>query len=529
MGEDRVWVRLLQRSPSPFGLTRAFWEINDRNPLSPWWYGAVRPLVLDPAPSWGLYACRLAVSAALAVSVFILADELGRRRRTRVAFLLGLGVLLWDFSGYYEQITWNFYGGLTLVVLSVWSYVRYLDSGRTLPRALAASLVLHALAIGTYTIHCGAPLAVFLLALARPPSLLSRRRLIAEAVVDAAGYAVLLGAFVAIWITTSRPTSTYYALSLGRVSTQLLASLRQLLWHDDFTRLGGHLVGTWHIALVFVAVAGGAALVVAVLRVAQRGEPAPTAPIQEDRAGAEEPGRALTLGLAALALAVAVPTVALESTSAVWLPGYRARMIHQLFEPVVGLLGLAALGALVARWRGPSSRDLVLTWGLVTLCTAALVIGVDYNRTLCALTANERALRDGIAPLLERLGTPAHVLVQLDERTRWPITDEFSDTYIQTWFWRSDVHMRVLSADPPPDPGWARWWRVELGEDDVGVRFAAVNAGQEAVPWSHVALVRFDGERVSVPALVTAADLEGLQVDLRRAGPILQAAGGRAR
>ena len=45
LGEDRNWIDILQNNKGT-AAARAFWEVSDRNPLAPWWYIALRPIIL---------------------------------------------------------------------------------------------------------------------------------------------------------------------------------------------------------------------------------------------------------------------------------------------------------------------------------------------------------------------------------------------------------------------------------------------------------------------------------------------------
>jgi len=132
-------------------------------------------------------------------------------------------------------------------------------------------------------------------------------------------------------------------------------------------------------------------------------------------------------------------------------------------------------------------------------------------------------LKARLAPVLAAVPRPTYVVMQLAGTATWE-ADTISDRLIQTWFSRTDVHLRVLQSVPPPTPAWKTWWRVELGDDAAGVRFVVpLSDDPRPVPWTHVAIVRFDGEQVVVPPVVASTDLVGLEVDVRRATPISQA------
>ena len=59
VGEDFNWVFFLRRDfdyPAP----KAFWALDARNPLAPWWYLLAKPLIVDTA--YGIYSVRKLVN-----------------------------------------------------------------------------------------------------------------------------------------------------------------------------------------------------------------------------------------------------------------------------------------------------------------------------------------------------------------------------------------------------------------------------------------------------------------------------------
>src|SRR6516164_2263227 len=165
LGEDREFTRLMANYPG-LELHHQFWEtLETRNPLAPWWYQAFRPLIfLLPE---GLYLLRKLVDLFLAASVYLLVNQISRARLPKFAFACGMLVLFWNFSGYIEQILWIPLIAFGLSILSVYFYCRYLDSGRATADYLVISLLLFFVALATYSIQCGVPIAVFLLGLFR--------------------------------------------------------------------------------------------------------------------------------------------------------------------------------------------------------------------------------------------------------------------------------------------------------------------------------------------------------------------------
>jgi hypothetical protein len=167
LGEDREMIRLMANYPG-FEMHRHFWTaLESRNPLAPWWYQAFSPLIfLLPE---GLYLLRKLVDLFLAGSVYLLVDQICRARLPKFALACGVLVLFWNFSGYVEQILWITCLAFGLSMLSVYFYCRYLDSGRATADYFVISLLLFFVALATYSIQCGVPIAVFLLGLFRRP------------------------------------------------------------------------------------------------------------------------------------------------------------------------------------------------------------------------------------------------------------------------------------------------------------------------------------------------------------------------
>ena len=205
------WIRLMANYPG-LEMHRQFWAtLESRNPLAPWWYQAFSPLIfLLPE---GLYLLRKLVDLFLAASVYLLVDQISRARLPKFAFACGVLVLFWNFSGYIEQIMWITLISFGLSILSVYFYCRYLDSGRATADYLVISLLLFFVALATYSIQCGVPIAVFLLGLFRRQETTGGWRLSSAAcgaIKDTVFFGVLFVLFLQIWITTSGPTSSYF-------------------------------------------------------------------------------------------------------------------------------------------------------------------------------------------------------------------------------------------------------------------------------------------------------------------------------
>jgi len=261
LGEDRQMIRLMANYPG-LEMLRQFWAtLESRNPLAPWWYQAFSPLIfLLPE---GLYLLRKLVDLFLAASVYLLVDQISRARLSKFALACGVLVLFWNFSGYCEQILWIPLIAFTLSVLSVYCYCRYLDSNRAKADYLVISLLLFFVALATYSIQCGVPIAVFLLGLFRRQETTGDRRLSATvcgAIKDTVFFGILFVLFVQIWITTSVPMGDWFHLDPGFFLRHFLRSIANLFWHYDTSSLIGSLNRQWPLWLVVASVGVSAIL-----------------------------------------------------------------------------------------------------------------------------------------------------------------------------------------------------------------------------------------------------------------------------
>ena len=254
IGEDNNWIDMLQRGRGA-EVARLFWTIDHRNPLSPWWYIAARPIILGFDA--GLLALRYAIAAVLALAAYCMVVTVaGRRAR---AFALGVAMVsvVWMANRFTEQVIWNFQGALAASVLSVAAYARFVEEGRRSYRLYAVSMVLWFVAFATYSIQCGAVLAIGYLAFRRAHAsgvnaLHSVLKRAGTAFLDTLPYLALFGLFLLLWQTTmgSFASEASFHFSL----TALLQSLREGVWTSDFV-LFGQLIVTSPDRLAFIAAA----------------------------------------------------------------------------------------------------------------------------------------------------------------------------------------------------------------------------------------------------------------------------------
>jgi hypothetical protein len=486
LGEDREFTRLMANYPG-LELHHQFWAtLETRNPLAPWWYQAFSPLIfLLPE---GLYLLRKLVDLFLATSVYLLVNQICRARLPKLAFACGVLVLFWNFSGFLEQITWIPLTSFAFSILSVYFYCRYLDSGRAKADNFVVSLLLFFVALATYTIQCGLPIAVFLLALSRRKETNEGRSLSARmwgAIKDTLFFGILFVLFVQIWITTSAPMGNFFHLDPGFFLRHFLRSLSNLFWHYDTSYLIRSLNQHWPIWLVAASVGGSTILFYWLFAVFARKVATPRA------ADSTIPHLEPVLVLAVFC-ALAAPTLLLESSTVVWSPGTRSRMFQQGFQPSVYLSILFLVTEYLFRRTG-RGVEYARNGGIALLCAAGAVIGLEYNRQLSEQTMFERKLETGLKKVLPVLGRPTHFVVKMKgmkfgvwgSGCAWWMPSLFAETaYNSNEVWLDPVYEGKSKASKP----------VTFGSDQQGI-YSPESEGW--VPYQDVVLVEFDGERVT--------------------------------
>ena len=165
MGEDRLGVWAIQQPSAGSAASLTWQQLDDRNPLSPWWYVLFRTLILDL--DCGLLLLRYAVGLGLALISYAFVVSVGGLRSRPFALGLGIVVALFMANGYTEQVYWDREIALICSLASVTLYAGFVGSGRQDYPCYAFSLVLWFLAFTTYTVQCGAILAVAYLAFTR--------------------------------------------------------------------------------------------------------------------------------------------------------------------------------------------------------------------------------------------------------------------------------------------------------------------------------------------------------------------------
>jgi hypothetical protein len=497
-GEDYNWLRFLMM-PTAGDRLYAFWTFDWRNPLSPWWYEAARSLYTGP-PN-GPYLTRLLMGPVLGTASYamVMAATAGRARALAAAAgALSAG---WTFNAYVDQIYWNMLGGLSCSMLCIACHSAWLGGGRTVTAWHGVSLLFWFAAFTTYAFQSGAILGLALLSVLHPPDArapLFRR--LWRAAADMVPYVGLFLMFQLIWITVRHPTITQmFAVSPEGVAGRAVHSLWMGVWpggYLHYARMASNALGPWlpPIAIGVGVVAGAATW--------WRSRDAEPVKLRDG------------LLVVALALALSVPTVLMEATSTVWTLGTRWPMLDQGIKPLFWLGGAAAALALLPfQWRRAGL-------GMVSggLAAVLLTLSLGHNVRQTTMSSQERSLREGISSVVEGASGPVAVVVLVEPGVRSGISDLVSASIQRVWFPGRDVGLRILQTRGVDAFSEQFWYPVRVGHDRV------VNArvfGGEA-PIGAVRVLRFDGQRVVMPASVGAADVAAYAVVWERDMPLIQ-------
>jgi hypothetical protein len=492
LSEDREMIRLMANYQG-LDMCGQFWRtLESRNPLAPWLYQAFSPLIfLRPE---GLYLLRKLVDLFIATSVYLLVNQISRAKLPKFAFACGVFVLFWNFSGYIEQIMWIPLIAFGLSTLSVYFYCRYLDSGRATADYLVISLLLFFIALATYSIQCGVPIAVFLLGLFRRQETAKGRRFSSAvwgATKDAFFFGALFVLFIQVWITTSADVmnrNKYLGSQLepGLFLNRFLRSISNLVWHFDTTYLIRSLNQHWPIWLVAASVGVGTILFYWLFVVfAKKAASPPTA------GSSSVPHLDLVLVLAVFCALVA-PTALLETTTATWFPGSRSRMVQQGFQPVLYLSFFFLLTEYLFR-KTARAVEYVRNLGIALLCALAAVFGLEYNRALSEQTTFERKLETGLKEILPALGKPTHFVVKM-KGMKSGVWYSGVNVLMQNLFVETAYNSNSAWLDPVYEGEPTTSKSVTFGSDQRGIYSPASDGW---IPYQDVVLLEFDGEKMT--------------------------------
>lgn len=446
MGEDRVWIDILQNHSS-LGAAKAFWQVNDRNPLAPWWYIAIEPLILRYDA--GLFAVRMIVGLLLAFTTYLFLITITQAR----IFALGVACVVAVFlaNGYIDNIYWTMHVALICSFCSLVLYKLFLNTHSIDHRFYIGSVVVWLIALGTYSIQSGAMLAIAFLALIAPaPTLIKRFQ---RAAADTLPFAILFIIFWLEWQTTSRTLYLERPHLLAGIS-----SVYQAFWHFDYRMFFNSVAYVDRSDRLFFF--GAAALIGSyvfyrIARVDQQGIlPCPLRSLLE-----------ATILIGCLML----PVVAVEA-SGYGIIGEAWRKVYQFTIPFLYLSIVAALFALLPG--GVARIPWCIIVALLAAIAAAATLGI--NRIQVEVTLNEKAVRAALRRFAEENAAygrvpPYHFLIRREPGFIWYSSDFLSVTYARTWFPSPVATFRFF---PRGDTGDSREY---LRFTDDGVENAALD------------------------------------------------------
>jgi hypothetical protein len=515
LGEDYNWIDMLQRGPGAQA-ARLLWALDHRNPLSPWWYIAVRDFILrfDAA----LLVLRYAMAAVLAFSSYILVMVVAGPRARPFALALAVLILFWMANRYTEQIIWNFQGALAASILSVAAYARFIAQERRSYHLYAVSLLLWFFAFATYTIQCGAAIAIGYLALRQAfsptrdsvldarPSLVRR---LGRAVLDVVPYVVLLGLFLLIWQTTMGALAD--AIPLKFSAAALFRSLKQGVWNNDFAIFYDRVRSVTNPWVLIAAAVMSASVLFWALRWRQRGAVQTVPGLQWGT----------LVDVLIVFASLALPTILLESSSETWEPGTRWPMIYQVTTPAVWLVIIAALVLSLSRTRQGWASPL---WNGAIALTAGIgaLFSLADNWVQNAIISNETFIHENMQRLVAEdlaagRAAPKQVLLRLEGPSRlwWRSFDIVSPVIARVWLRPLDTSFRLI---PWYHLDAYAWWRIRFGPDSEGVSNAKVWGG--TVPYQNIDILSVSGRTARRLAQFDQTDLVGFDVEWAREQPV---------
>jgi hypothetical protein len=511
MGEDRNWISILQSGPGSQAAS-VFWGVNDRNPLSPWWYIAFRGFILNVEP--GLLFLKFLTSLLLGIACYALCIALNPSGERSFALGIGLAVALFMPNGYLDQIYWNFEGAL---VFSIASVVLYLKSGSGDRRdhwLYGLSLVAWFVALASYTIQCGAILAIAYLAFtrAKPASNSLTMRLIMRArctAADVLPYALLFVLFIAVWRTAARTPEAY---ELTPQAGNFLQSLRMGVWHFDLSHWVRRVIHGEYTMALLAASAAVAIICVVLLRLMSSRH--------DEHTSSPQSVRHILDVLVVVAL-LALPTVLVETSGSHWLPGWRWRMIYHVTTPIfyLSLVMVVALlvtrNASLRRWIWASAVAIVIGFGVLS----TLIL----NRMQVDVTRHEKMLNEALFDMAARHlwsggRLPLQFLVKRDREFSWYSSDLLSHIYAETWYRRKDISFRFVPTSALGTPSFEKYWPVRFGSDSEGVGNAKIWG--ITMPYDNVMVVEADGGGIRRVSTLNAADMSGFNTEWNRVTPI---------
>lgn len=500
LSEDYNWLLILS-AQGVAKKAQAFWAMNDRNPLSPWWYIAAEKLYTGRVN--GPYLTRLLMQPLMGLSAFAMIYAVTAGRSTGLALAVAILAAGGIFAGSIDQVHWNFLGALSLSMLCVATYAAWLNSGRTQVAWYGVSLILWYFAFATYSFQVGAILAIALLTLMSPrvPNAGLVRRLVGGAL-EVAPYALLLGGFLLTWKTAQNPVMAgYYSLQPSLLFKNLPTSL--LIGMSPGRYWGLAQTGSAQLPTVLPIICAALGLGAAALHWSVQSVAAPR-------------WRDALLVLA-VAFCLVLPTTLIESMSATWSVGTRWPMVDQAWQPLFWLSLAAAVIGVIPLSQLAQRSALSAAVGVAVALSVAPSLGYNYLQIKYA--GSQLALRSGMESAAAAIpeGQAFNFIVLIKPDVALVTPDVLSARIAQVWFPRRDAGLRILRQEGPASEfGQAPWWRVGFEDDRAdNVRIEGGSSDYSAL---HV--FQFDGRSVIPLTRLSQSDVAGYPVDWRRSGDL---------
>lgn len=509
MGQDIDWSIILKQGIGARAANQEF-MMDHRNPLSAWFYTIVSPLILNY--KFGFHFLHLLTSLILGISVYTLIRQFCLNRAPFFSVTTGTIIAIWWFWSNYTQVIALMLFALSLSILAVWSYCVYIDSNRKAGTFYGLSLSFWLIALGTYTIQCGAIIPIFTLGLLRGKS-----RGVLRAIKDILPYLLIGLAFAGIWITAAagffnEPVVKETVLINVRW-TQLIRSIAYFLWHPSFSIYFKKAFFDWSFwTLIFPSICF-IIIMFWLMRILTKEEDYKKTYLLQG-----------TLWTLITALGLAVPTILLEATSQTWAPGLRSDMMFAAFIPMLYL----SIAVLSVSWIGTSKWiNYTLFFFASCLGSAVIILNISQNQEGVAVMQWQRNLIKGLLPLQKKYAENLHFIV-INDNGEARIGYSYANRLLADkmnrygWHWTSEsapelISMRIIESKPAP-ADYLGSWRVVFGPQTVT---GALPASSVALPYTFVRIVRFDGKKVTPLKQLTAHDLVGLQADFARDTPLL--------
>lgn len=379
-GEDWHWVKFINEAKKVDYLPHVahqFWAVDGRNPLSPWYWIAISPLVVKS--TYSLYFVRCLMDPVLAITMYLLISRLCRQQNPLFAFSVALVTLMWNFFIVFSQLLWVFHCALTFSLCALFFYCRYIDEGRKNSEGdLALALLCYFVAIATYTLQAGTLIGIAAIGFFRKPYSTKHIQL---AIKDTSFFIILFLLYYLIWnTTTSWLSAVIHAKPVTFHWQQLLKSIQLFLFHRDYLFFLNLVKRDWQFTLpVFIILTLGFGKLLSMLT----------------RSHSFNEKADIPLGWIAVLLAsITVPTLLLESSSDVFVPGTRSPMVSQVFQPLLYISFIFLIVYFIPFQKKVKNNIVILLVAILAAITAT--VSLEYNHAL--VQRSIMAIKNGDIP-----------------------------------------------------------------------------------------------------------------------------------